>query len=107
MRINFYEKNSFKNSTRIFRRIPFIPLMTFFYIYKGAIRCIKGIFFFEKAILIFQRIHIYIDIHRWTVSLHHNFSAWLDTWVASSLDWNLPNFTLDLVHTAQPLVDIW
>ena len=40
---------------------------------------------------------MYIIIHRQTVSLYHNSSLWLDMQDASNWDWNLPNFTLDMV----------
>ena len=34
---------------------------------------------FKMCIYIYIYIYIYIDIHRQTVSLYHNSSAWLDT----------------------------
>ena len=48
-------------------------------------------------ICVYIYIYIYIIIHRQTVSLYYNSSVWLDTQDVWSWDWNLPNFTLDLV----------
>ena len=45
-------------------------------------------------------------IHRLTVSLYYNSSMWLDMKDAQSCDRNLPNFTLGLVLTTQPSLDI-
>ena len=56
----------------------------------------------QMRICIYMYIYIYIVIHRQTVSLYHNSSAWLDTKGASRWDRNSQNFTLDSVsyHTA-------
>ena len=49
-----------------------------------------------------QYIYIYIVIFRQTFSLYHNSSVWLETPDTASWARNLPNFTLDLVYSAQP-----
>ena len=40
---------------------------------------------------------VYIVILRQTVSLYHNSSVWMDMKDASSWNWNLADFTLDMV----------
>ena len=52
-------------------------------------------------------IYIYIVIHRQTILLYHNSSVWLDTQDASSWDWNLPNFTLDLITNCSAISAIY
>ena len=46
---------------------------------------------------IYIHIYICIVIHRQTVSFYHKSFVWIAMQNASSSDWNLPNFTQDLV----------
>ena len=52
--------------------------------------------------LCIYKLHIYIVIHRQTVSFYQNSSVWLDTQDARSWDRNPSNFTIDCVsdHSA-------
>ena len=49
----------------------------------------------------------FLFIHRQAVSLYHNSSLWLDTWDASSWDWDLPNYMLDLVSYHPAISRTW
>ena len=80
-----------------------IHIYIYIYIYTHThISAYKDIYIYTHThtylhIYICMQRYIYIHFHPQTVLLYHNFSVWLNTQDASSWDWNLPIFMLELL----------